>query len=55
MFLKPGRERGGLELGVRLYFAEIHALDTFASQRGAHGRRGRGLPGADYQLDDLIF
>ena len=37
------------------YFAEVHALHTFATQGWTNGRRGRGLPGADYELDDLIF
>lgn len=37
------------------YFAEIHALYTFTTQRGTDGRRGRSLPGPDYEFDDLVL
>jgi hypothetical protein len=38
-----------------IYFAEIHALYTFATEGGTDGRRGRRLACADNQLDDLVF
>jgi hypothetical protein len=38
-----------------LYFAEIHALYTFATQRRTNGRRGRRLTRTNDQLDDLVL
>ena len=40
---------------MRAYFAEIHALHSFTTQRGTDRWRGRRLARADYQLDDLVF
>jgi hypothetical protein len=35
--------------------AEIHALDTFASQGRTDRRTGTGLAGAHNELDELVF
>jgi hypothetical protein len=40
---------------MRAYFAEIHALHSFTTQRRTNRRRGRRLARADYQLDNLVF
>lgn len=45
----------GRAMGWCAYFAEVHGLDALAAQGGADGGRGRGLPGADDELDDLVF
>ena len=40
---------------IETYFAEIHALHTFTTERWTDGRRGRRLPCAYDQFDDLVF
>lgn len=37
------------------FLAEIHALHTFTTQCWTDGGRGRRLPCAHYQFDDLVF
>ena len=37
------------------HLAEVHALDTLTTQSRTDGRTGRGLAGADNQLDELIL
>lgn len=36
------------------YFAEIHALHSFTTQRGSNGRTRTGIASPYYQLHDLI-
>lgn len=45
---------GGPEGGRKAHFAEVNGLDAFAAEGGADGRRGRGLSGADDELDYLF-
>ena len=45
---------GGRRSKGRSYFAEIHRLDAFAAQRGAHRRRRGRLAGADDELHNLL-
>ena len=40
---------------LQLYLAKVHALDAFATKCWTNGRRGRGLSGADDELDDYVF
>jgi hypothetical protein len=37
-----------------MYLAEVHGLDTLATQCRTDGRRGRGLASAHDELDDLV-
>lgn len=46
---------GGSQVAIQTYFAEIHALHTFTTQCRTNGRRGRRLPCAYNQFDDLVF
>lgn len=40
---------------ARAYFAKVNGFDALAAEGGADGGRGRGLAGADDELDDLLL